>query len=401
MSIRLAQMDVAEPLPVISGISGCSSVWVLVHDHGVPMGYVRIHGRRSKIDPKHLADEIVRELGDTLAARDLCRKLSPEPPQGSSYHPLISVLVCTRDRPGFLRHTLDSLLALDYPDYEVVVVDNAPSNDETERLVSEYPFRYAMEPHPGHSWVRNRAILESRGEIVAFMDDDMTADPLWLRATARAFEQEDVGLVTGLVLPMELETKAQEFFEISYGGFSMGFEPRVFPPGTKWHYAPCGMAVETGPHMAYRRSAFDRVGLFDVALGGHIGGGEDLDLIHRIIRAGYAIAYEPNAIRFHRHRDTIDGLRRQVHGYGRCYTAVLTKCFAREPDLRLPILKRLVEYFLDWTVKRCIRRAIRWERMPLHIILAESLGALQGPWAYLQSAMRIAQLKRENSWQPS
>ena len=111
------------------------------------------------------------------------------------------------------------------------MVDNCPSNDEAEKLVARYGFRYALEPHPGHSWARNKAVAECRGEILAFMDDDMIADPHWLSAIVKTFEDPQIMCATGLVLPTELETPAQILFEEGFGGFSNGREPKCFGAG--------------------------------------------------------------------------------------------------------------------------------------------------------------------------
>ena len=93
--------------------------------------------------------------------------------------PLVTVAVCTRDRTDDLARCLDSLSCLDYPALEVLVVDNAPSSNATERLVrTRYPnWRYVCEPRPGLNWARNRAIIESSGEIIAYTDDDVVVDP--------------------------------------------------------------------------------------------------------------------------------------------------------------------------------------------------------------------------------
>ena len=91
----------------------------------------------------------------------------------------------------------------------------AATGDATESVVRAFPrWRYVCEPQPGLDRARNRAIAESRGEIVAFTDDDVEVDPGWVRAAAIHFANPEVMAVTGLVEPAELETRAQERFEI-------------------------------------------------------------------------------------------------------------------------------------------------------------------------------------------
>lgn len=83
--------------------------------------------------------------------------------------------------------------------------------------------RYVCEPLPGLDNARNRAALTAHGEIVAYTDDDVVVDVNWVRGLAEVFVLDvDVTAVTGLVLPLELETESQALFE-EYGGFSRGF----------------------------------------------------------------------------------------------------------------------------------------------------------------------------------
>lgn len=137
----------------------------------------------------------------------------------SSYR-LVTVVVCTRDRTNDLAMCLEALLQLDYPYLDFLVVDNAPTTNATQQLVAEkFPqVRYVCEPRPGLDWARNRAIVEAKGEIIAYTDDDVIVDAGWVKALVQPFlEDASVMAVTGLVAPYELETSAQIMFEM-YGG---------------------------------------------------------------------------------------------------------------------------------------------------------------------------------------
>lgn len=96
--------------------------------------------------------------------------------------PPISIVVCTRDRSALLGKCLRTLAALDYPAFEIIVVDNAPASDETERLVSDsqtqMPLRYTRENRPGLDWARNRG-SPRRGMISSHSPTTMWA---WTRA---------------------------------------------------------------------------------------------------------------------------------------------------------------------------------------------------------------------------
>ncbi|MBI5311461.1 MAG: glycosyltransferase, partial [Actinobacteria bacterium] len=239
--------------------------------------------------------------------------------------PFASVVICSRDRAESLARTLGSALALDYPGFEIVVVDNAPDTPGTGLAVDSAGsdlIRYVAEPLPGLSRARNRGLREARGEIVAFTDDDVVVDAQWLRRLASGFSAADnVGCVTGLVPTAELRTEQQQIFDDSVN-WSRAIERRVYDLGE--HRAPGALfpyrtgRLGTGANFAVARAAAIDVGPFDEALGAGspAGGGEDLDYFLRLIDHGWAIAVEPAAIAWHYHRADAQSLERQFYSYG-------------------------------------------------------------------------------------
>jgi len=316
----------------------------------------------------------------------------------SEQSPLISVGICTRDRADLLRSALHSISLQEYRNFEVVIADNCPSNDDAKKVAEQFNARYVLEPHLGHSWARNKLIAEASGEILAFMDDDMTVPPNWLSSVASGFKEPEVMSVTGLVLPAQLETPAQVIFEEAYGGYSNGSTPLRFGPGLPWKNGLYGLCHDIGPMMAFRRSIFEKVGPFDVALGVPVGGAEDIDMLHRVARTDCIMLYVPDAIRFHCHRRDLEGLRRQISGYGKAYTALLLKCFLLEPDLRRRILRRAVGYGFNAIAKPLALSLIGRGSRPAKLVIAEGIGALSGPWAYLRSVKKTRAL--DQSYDP-
>jgi len=108
---------------------------------------------------------------------------------------------------------LDALSRLTV-DVEVLVIDNDPGSDRTRTVVRRHPrVRYVREPRRGTGWARNRALLEARTPLVAFVDDDVQVQPRWAEAVLMAFDANpDADAVTGLVSPTELATRAQVVF---------------------------------------------------------------------------------------------------------------------------------------------------------------------------------------------
>src|SRR3989440_421010 len=112
--------------------------------------------------------------------------------------------------------------ALEAPITEHLRADGIPCDGHLSHV------RYLPEPQRGLSRARNAALAAARGKIIAFVDDDVVVDPGWLRSIVRGFRAiPGVACVTGMVLPAELETRPQIWFE-EFGGFNKGYEQRVF-----------------------------------------------------------------------------------------------------------------------------------------------------------------------------
>jgi GT2 family glycosyltransferase len=315
-------------------------------------------------------------------------------------HPLppVSVLVCTRDRPHSLAKCLESLRQLDYPAYDVTVVDNCSRNQEIARIIIEGSgFTYVHEGRPGLDWARNRGIQESRHELIAFIDDDACASPGWLRALAHAFAAPDVMAVTGLILPAEIETRNQRLFEC-YGGMSKGLRACTYRPE---HMSGLEMLVTqqfgAGANMAFRRRLFDTVGLFDTALdtGTASGGCGDLDMFHRVLAAGFTLRYQPDAWILHTHRRDFDGLCHQIYSNGRSHGVYIIKRLMEGSVSRSEVLRYALYWFWGWVCSRLVRRVFRkHSECPRSLLWAEFRGALSAPWAFYATYRNDRTLRR-------
>lgn len=291
----------------------------------------------------------VRVDGGLVAAADLAVRIDalPHPrhvPVPGAL-PSITVVVCTRNRAVMLRSCLLALLDLDYPTFDVVVVDNASSTRETwNMLATEFADRRVTaveEPQPGLSRARNTGLKRATGEIVAFTDDDVVVDRFWLREIAAAYTlSADVDCVTGLVPSGELRTRVQGYFDDRVT-WSKSVVPRTFsmgaPPADLPTFPFCVGEYGTGANLTFRRSALIAIGGFDHALGvgTPTGGGEDLDIFTRILLAGRTLVVQPSAIVWHRHRDDIAELRIQARGYGTGLGAWVTKLLLDRKTLPL------------------------------------------------------------------
>jgi GT2 family glycosyltransferase len=405
---KIVQVELASRSPDICGISEYTEVYALIRMHGSPIGVVHVpilNGccteasiRRAAV--RDLSTAIVRHLitdalaaGIAAAAESIQRlpEVAHEPPP--TRRPTVSVAVCTRNRTAHLARCLEALQALDPAPHEILVVDNAPETDDTRRLVDRCArVRYLLEPTAGLDHARNRAIASAGGDIVAFTDDDVVVDPAWARAVQQAFADPDVMAVTGLVLPFELETEAQQLFE-RYGGFARGFERRWFRvgPGESASRLHLGTGkFGTGANMAFRRSVFDEIGTFDPALdvGTVTNGGGDLEMFFRILDAGHVLMYEPNALVWHRHRREYDGLREQIANNGIGFYSYVVQVATRRREHRRAAVRFGAWWFAWWSLRRLLISLYKPGSFPRDLVMAELIGSWKGLFRYRQACAR-------------
>ncbi|CDQ44120.1 MULTISPECIES: glycosyltransferase family 2 protein [Mycolicibacterium] len=310
----------------ITRSAGYRQARILLRDRAQPIDFV---------EADIVGDTVTLDLPGSTPVLDV-PAADPAPP--------ISVVLCTRERPEDLAGALASLSAIDYPDFEIIVVDNAPVTDATERVVAEAGdarIRRVLEPIAGLSNARNAGLHAAQHDIVAFTDDDVVVDTYWLQGLARGFARSaDVACVCGMVPSGELRTAAQVYFDqrVSWAGT---LAPRAYsmaapPPDLPLFPFQVGI-YGTGANFAVRRRAAFEMGGFDEALGAGTStkGGEDIDMFFRLVAAGHTLVNEPAAIVWHRHRSDSTALLAQARGYGLGLGAWLTKVFCEPAHRRL------------------------------------------------------------------
>jgi GT2 family glycosyltransferase len=309
-------------------------------------------------------------------------------PRPSVDLPPSTVAICTRERPEDLSRALRAVVALRPAATEILVVDNRPVTPRTRELVARFAnVRYILEDRGGLDAARNRALREAGTAIVAFTDDDATPESDWLEHLLRPFEDPRVWCTSGLILPMELETPAQEWFE-RYSPFGRGFDRQVFD-GTS-HDLLAVARIGAGANMALRRQVLTELGGFDEALdaGTVARSGGDHEMFGRILAAGWRIVYEPSAVSWHRHRRTWDELRDVLSGYGVGVYATWTRRLLFEGEFG--VLRHAVRW-LRWGQIPGIWRAL-WrhpDSVPMDLLLAELRGCVAGPPAYFRARRHL------------
>ncbi len=397
-------LDVQEPfadVPVPRARQGGTyrSLLILATLDGNPFGtaVISTDGER-EITRGRVATEVRRQLHRqmtrALARRTRQRDGHPVPTARRS----VSVVVTTCRNPDNLRRCLTSVLASDHDDFEVIVVENRPGARDTRTMIEERfgddsRVRYVEERQRGLSSARNAGLAAAGNELVAFLDDDVVVDRTWMRRAAAAFERSDeIACVTGLILPLELESESQLLLE-RFMTLGKGFTPRIFQLPGSWEEYPAlpytPGVVGSGANTVVRADVAWQLAGFDPSLGTGTpaSGGEDLDLYIRLLRAGHAIAYEPSAIVWHPHPSEPAQLRRQVYRYGVGLGATLTKQLVAGPDRRQ--LVRAVPAGIAYARDPESRKnAGTSEGYPRRLRWLERLGMLVGPLAYMVSALR-------------
>jgi GT2 family glycosyltransferase len=311
--------------------------------------------------------------------------LGPAPPVDL---PACTVAICTRERPDDLRVALRAVTDLRPSPREILVIDNNPATDRSREVAAQFVnVRYVREDRPGLDAARNRALREASTAVVAFTDDDAAPERDWLAHLLRPFQDPRVWCTSGLTLPMELETPAQEWFE-RCSPFGRGFERQTFD-GTR-HDPLVVSRIGAGVSMALRREALGELGGFDEALdaGTATQSGGDHEMFARILSAGYRIVYEPAAVSWHRHRRTWEELRGALYGYGVGVYAMWTRklLFDREPS----VVKHAARWLWYGQLPRLWRSLRRHpDAPPLELLLAELRGCLAGPPAYFRARRHV------------
>ena len=384
----LFDVDLARPLNDLHLSPGDTGFAVLVRRDGVPLDFwMQEANGIEHVGADELSRLICANTGEKIIADAIRQEMSPASVTGPL--PLLTIAICTKDRPAGVERLLSSLqeqaaaLPSGSAGIEILVVDNAPSDERTRELAGRYSqVRYVREVRPGLNFARNRALKEARGEILAFLDDDVIVDKDWSAGLASAWtENRKAGAFTGQVLPLELETEAQIVFERRCG-FRHGFNRIRYGsvlPGNPLYPGGSGI-LGAGANMAFNVEMLRNIGGFDEALdtGATVPGGGDLDIFYRVIRAGFTLVYEPRFMVFHQHRRDMKSLYRQYRrSWGLGFMCYVSKCMKHDPERR-PKLKRLVTWWYVHMLQNIFRNFKKKVQGKIHLPPSIFLGELWG-----------------------
>ncbi|HEY9861177.1 MAG TPA: glycosyltransferase, partial [Candidatus Obscuribacterales bacterium] len=422
--IAVHEVDLSQPILSLDDLTDYSTVRLFVTWADQLIGSVDIENDYQPVNSSRLVEAIVDHLG--LKILDPAHQLSQEvlwaevastiaqryavqesiTPQRLSSDVTVSINLATYDRPEDLRNCLRCLTAQDSPrKVEIIVVDNNPSSGLTPPVVAEFPdVILVSEPRQGLAYARNTGFVVSTGDVVIATDDDVTLPSDWLEKLVAPFARPDVMIVTGHVLPIELETRSQQSFE-EYGGLGRGF--KSFEVNGDWFEAFPRTAAPTWrlgatANAAFRASIFHhpKIGLMEEALGPGMpsGVGEDTYLFYKVLKAGYTLVYEPSAYVWHKHRQEPSALRRQIYGYSKGHVSYNLTTWLKDGDWRglFQVLVGLPVYHGHQIKNWLLRRG----NYPFSLILLEIKGNLAGPWSLWRSHQRVKREGRSNPYVP-
>jgi GT2 family glycosyltransferase len=215
--------------------------------------------------------------------------------------PRVSVVVCSHNGQATIGHCLEELGRLDYPDYEVIVVDDG-STDRTAAIAAEYDVRLIRTENRGLSAARNTGVEAATGEIVAFTDDDAWPDRDWLRYLVHAFESTGHAGIGGPNLAPDDAGTVESAVAHSPGG-----PTHVLLADEIAEHIP-------GCNMAFRREALQAVGGFDPQF--RIAG-DDVDICWRLQERSWTIGFCPAAVVLHHRRRSVRAYLKQQVEYGK------------------------------------------------------------------------------------
>ncbi|HVN63505.1 MAG TPA: glycosyltransferase, partial [Candidatus Binataceae bacterium] len=264
----------------------------------------------------------------------------PRPQQ----QPMVSVVICAYNAERTMRPCLESLRKLDYPNFEVVIVDDG-SRDRTAEISADFPeFRLIRQPNKGLSVARNVGMHAARGEIIAYTDSDCVVDPHWLTLMIRTLTEKNFDGCGGPNYAPHEEERMAACCAASPG-------------------APCHVLVGedraehlAGCNMVFKKSALLKIGGFDPQF---TAAGDDVDICWRLLDAGFRLGFCPAAFVWHFRRNTIKAYYGQQRGYGRA-EALLYPRYTGRFNLMGQIAWRGTIPGIARTIPGGSRKRVRW-----------------------------------------
>lgn len=295
-----------------------------------------------------------------------------------------SVVIPTCRRVDDLDRCLAALARVDYPDFDVIVVDNSAGDEGTREIALKWNARYVRESRRGLCRARNRGALVSDAEIIAYLDDDSLPEPNWLQGLANEFADPDVMAVGGKTIPLRTQTESELLFSQVRGGAYNRPAPLVVDKSSPSWFEICGFGgIGAGCNMAVRRSAFEVWPGFHERTdrGTPVHGGGEQHAFFSLVKLGYKVSYTPHATVRHPFPPTMDLLKHRYLRDLTASTAYFTMLLVEEGAHRASTLRYI------WEAMRGKERTWRGEVVSRPRVVSRARSTLAlflGPMKYVQ-----------------
>ena len=210
----------------------------------------------------------------------------------SKSYPFVSIVIATYNGEAHITDCVESLISQSYPleQREIIIIIDPKTTDRTKEILSKYPITAIVGALGGPASCRNEGVDNSKGEIIAFIDDDSTAKKDWLERLISNFSDTDIGGVGGNPVDPKQGT-FHEYNQIISGlsGFQQVKE-RIYVSKENYRTLPTS-------NVCYLKKVFMDIGGFDTRF--KRAASEDRDLLWRILKNGYQLIYDPAAISYH------------------------------------------------------------------------------------------------------
>jgi len=297
--------------------------------------------------------------------------------------PAISVVVCTYNGSRTLRNCLEGLKVLEYPNHEVIVVDDG-STDDSADIARQYPVRLIRQSNKGLSSARNTGMNAASGEIIAYLDDDAWPDPHWLQYLAWTYMNTDYAAVGGPNIPPE-DGAIAECVANSPGG-----PAHVMVSHRDAEHIP-------GCNCSFRTRELRAIGGFDVQFRT---AGDDVDVCWRLLERGGKIGFHAGAMVWHHRRASVRAYLKQQMGYGKA-EALLEAKWPEKYSAEGGIKWAGRVYGSELSMRRVRHRIYHgsWGMAPFQRLYTDHAGSmLSAPGWYLANVILAGLLLLSGEW---
>lgn len=268
-------------------------------DNGLNLPFHDFDSRSTDLEAQDCLEPHLTSLHDVAGDQPLVAETTVTEAEAITW-PRISVVVCSHNGARTIGGTLDGLVALDYPAYEVIVVDDG-STDDTASIIQRYGYRLINSEYRGRGHARNLGMQAAHGEVVAYLDDDVCPDSRWLRHLATTFVRTHHAGVGGPSLASDSDSWLADCMANAPGG-----PVHVLLSDRGAEHIP-------GANMAFRKSTLQSIGGFDPR---YRTGGEDVDVCWRLQQRGWTLGFHPSAVVWHHRDPSVRRYWNQQWGYG-------------------------------------------------------------------------------------